>query len=621
VASEPTSKESCGPVVLAGWTRAIGAAVFIALLLQCQPNGPTSREEKYVTVRLNDSLKRYDSVEISILVAGDTSTVIGTVWKGPLPNPGAIPSYKLDNAEERNLSIRVRGFDSTGALTLNMLISKNGGTQTVADLPVPKLPVIIPIDTVKPKPSLRLASLGIFPGGLVPVFDSAHGDYLIKLVYAESTLLVTAVPVYAQAGLSIAALPLVSGKASDPIPLKVGDNTLVLKVTAGGETGIYTLLVSRPDKIPPDSISIPVTDSGYPAWKYHRTVDIHINYTGMAPGNLIRNCPMLVRLTKDNFDFSQAAEGGKDIRFTTANGKPIGYEIARWEATGGSTQADIWVEIDSIRTEEDSAHVIMYHGNPSAKDASDGAKVFGAADGDGFSGVWHLSEQAKGVPDEFRDATGKHHGMGGAGDGKHLTTRVDGVVGYGQSFTGGLLGNLVTGLGTGLGNGQPVITIPRTFDPGNQAWSFQAWINRSGNRDGVIFDKGDEWLASKQRFQIVCMGGGTNQIAILREGAEYYTNVYLPQNVWTMVSMAFNGSRLDIYVDGYFRESKTFTQGGEPIGKAVFGSSEPDGSAEGFSGILDETWFSNQVRSQYWLRLAYEFQKPLAAIVMVRPLK
>jgi hypothetical protein len=367
--------------------------------------------------------------------------------------------------------------------------------------------------------------------------------------------------------------------------------------------------VPKPSK-PADSVS-DFAETEFKDWKFHRKVDIKANYVGFPSGTVIRDFPLLVRLNNDNFDFTQAGAGGKDVRFSTADGKPIAFEIERWEADGSSGRADVWVALDSIRGNDDSARVFLHTGNDSALAASDGTKVFDAEKG--FSAAWHFNETAKGASGEFRDATGRYHGTGGAGNAQNLTSQVSGIAGHAQEFK---TGNVLTDL-LGL-TGQSVIALPRDFDPGASAWTFQFWINRNGGKDGVIFDKGDAWEAGKQRFRILCKGDG-NQIVIRRDGAEFATNAYLPNSAFTLVCLTYDGERLEIYVDGFLREGKAFSQGSNPIGKATFGANDPDGSGDGFKGILDEPWFSNQVRSPEWLRFAFETQKTTSKIVLVRP--
>ena len=42
--------------------------------------------------------------------------------------------------------------------------------------------------------------------------------------------------------------------------------------------------------------------------------------------------PLLVRLHKDFFDFSQAKANGEDLRWSTTGGTPLAYEIEEWDA-------------------------------------------------------------------------------------------------------------------------------------------------------------------------------------------------------------------------------------------------------------------------------------------------
>lgn len=48
-----------------------------------------------------------------------------------------------------------------------------------------------------------------------------------------------------------------------------------------------------------------------------------------------------MRLDKDFFDFRQARAGGEDIRFSTAAGDPLPYQIEEWDAAKG--RASVWV--------------------------------------------------------------------------------------------------------------------------------------------------------------------------------------------------------------------------------------------------------------------------------------
>lgn len=586
------------------WLLLAPLIAFVLCLPQCHLDQSAGREEKYVTVHLNDSLKRFDSVDIAILVAADTSNVVGSMWSGKLPDPAAVPSYRLDDAEDRALAIRVRAYNASGQLILDMIISKVGGTQTVQNLPVYVPPV---------PPSLALAALQPSPGALVPAFDSAHKDYTIKLSYAESTLTLKAVPAFAEASVHAGALVLKSGQASEPIHLNVGDNPITVTIAAGKDSGAYTVMAMRAPA-PPDTTHPPIPVEPYPAWKYKRIVDIKVNSLGMNKGTRVQGFPMLLRLTDGTLRFSQAGASGQDIRFATLDGKVLPYEITYWDAFNQKGSADIWVRLDTLKSDDDSARIYMYWGNPNATSESDGSKVFPSDDG--FGSVLHLSEQAKGQAAEFKDATGKNHGTGGSGDGKNLPKRIDGVVGYGQDFhpasvVGGILGPLFSSLDQGT------INLPSTFDPGNQIWTFQAWICRTTNADGTIFQKGEAMVAGKQRFKIRCNGANGGQVSIEREGAIYSTNVYLAANQFDHLGVVYNGNKADVYLNGLLKDSKIWSQGGEPLGRAVLGAFTANGDNAGYVGYMDEVWFASAIRSPEWMRLSYESQRQAGAPIAV----
>jgi hypothetical protein len=490
------------------------------LLPQCQSDPSAPKTEDYVTVRLNDSLKRYDSVYIAIVLTADTGVTIGKIWEDSLPDPAVIPSYPLPVGESRDLSIRVRGFDSTG-LALDMLIIDNAGVRTVRELPVP----------------------------------------------------VHSVPV----------------APNDPPPDPVGSG------------------------------NGPAPGSGFDftPWKYKRKIDIKIASLGMGKGIMVRDFPLLVRLDKGNFTFDQAAASGQDFRFADREGRNLPYEIASWEVASGQPRADIWVRIDSLATDDDSAGIWMFWGNASATAVSDGSKVFSS--GSGFGSVLHLSEQAKGVSGEFKDAMGRFAGTGGTGDGKALTNRIDGVVGYGQDFLFSALDTIPI-LGDLLPKTQGTINLPPDFDPGRESWTFQAWVQRFGNENGVIFQKGDDGTETRERFQIRCLGGSGGRIRIERAGQGVTTNLQLPIDKFAQLGISYTGSKATFYLDGLPKDSLDWTQGPYSQGRNVIGATYANGQEGGFNGAMDEIWFASIPRSPEWMRLSFENQKPGSTIVALRPL-
>lgn len=560
-------------------------------LVQCHFNNG-SPEEKYVSIRLNDSLKRYDSVEVVIIVAGDTSRVVGTVWAGPLAKPGSLADYRLSDAEERPLAIRVRAFDKSGQMVLNQILSKENGKQVVTTLPTLK-------------PSLRLSSLIPSSGSLSPAFDSGHAAYVINLANNQKTIAFTAVSAYTYAIMKLGADILVSGTPSKSSSLQIGDNNFSIKVAAGSDSAVYSIKVVRGISIPIDTDTVPVTprDSSLSGWKHSALVTVNTIAVNIGRGNTLLNIPVLIRLKSDFIKFSDVADSGADLRFARLDGTVLPHEITRWAPDDG--KAEVWVKLDTVRGEDITVQFKMYWGNRSAQSTSDGSKVF--SPNEGYSGVWHLSESATGTTGEFKEATGRYPGTAGFGDGKSLPKRVEGVVGYGQDFHPGKVGG--------------TLSLPGNFDPGPQAWTFQGWFRVLGTSKGVIFTKGDQFLPDAQRFQINCLEGFGHQVALQRNGADFTSNIFLVESNWAYLSIVYDGVFANIYFDGFLREAKSWTQGTNGAGKAIFGANDILGDDESFDGSMDELMFSSQARSSEWIRFMYENQRTFSSLVTLKNLQ
>jgi hypothetical protein len=125
-----------------------------------------------------------------------------------------------------------------------------------------------------------------------------------------------------------------------------------------------------------------------PSWEYARRLFLNSTASGANVSGDVYNFPVLVRLTAGNFTFAQAEADGGDLRFTKADGSPLPYDMARWDASSGF--AEVWVKVDTVLGNNGAQYIIMFWGNPSAGSQSSGAAVFDSSGG--FEGVWHLSE-------------------------------------------------------------------------------------------------------------------------------------------------------------------------------------------------------------------------------------
>jgi len=159
----------------------------------------------------------------------------------------------------------------------------------------------------------------------------------------------------------------------------------------------------------------------YSDWQHSGSLYILTTSEGadLPSGASEKDFPLLVRLDKDFFDFTQARTNGEDIRFTTADGTPLAYQIEQWDSANGS--GSIWVRIPKIQGNE-RQELKLFWGKADAESKSSGSAVFNAENG--FASVVHMNEALK---DELGAIAPEDQG----------TTSVGGIIGEGRHFTRG----------------------------------------------------------------------------------------------------------------------------------------------------------------------------------------
>ena len=77
--------------------------------------------------------------------------------------------------------------------------------------------------------------------------------------------------------------------------------------------------------------------SPYELWPYSGSLFILTTPDGanIATGSAETDFPLLVRFNSNNFPFAQAASDGRDIRFATAAGASLSYQIEQWDSVNG----------------------------------------------------------------------------------------------------------------------------------------------------------------------------------------------------------------------------------------------------------------------------------------------
>ena len=347
---------------------------------------------------------------------------------------------------------------------------------------------------------------------------------------------------------------------------------------------------------------------GYAGWRFSKKIVFNTTASGANVAGDVMNFPVLVRLTKSNFNFTEAKGGGEDVRFTKEDGAPLPYEIETWDSAAGT--AAVWVKIDTIFGNNGIQSATMYWGNSSAAGQSNAAAVFDTAAG--FRGVWHLGEQAGPAV----DATADNYSGAYAGS---LPNRVPGAIGAGQSFDG-------TGDFADMGN---VLNI------GSNSFSISAWIKR-GNTSTVqaIAGKSNTGIPSAAYgFSFAFYPADSLNIAVASGGTVFgdtgsfrvKSNISITDTAtWHHVAAVIDRSSSSgcrLFIDGIDRSGAIegdITTVGALLNALPFRLGEAANGDYPFAGSLDEVEMAFTVRSADWIKLEYMNQKADDALVEFR---
>ena len=346
----------------------------------------------------------------------------------------------------------------------------------------------------------------------------------------------------------------------------------------------------------------------YDEWKHSGLTYIVTDSAGAdLPASAVeKNFPLLVRLNKEYFDFSHAKPRGEDIRFSS-KGKPLDYQIERWDAEGG--EADIWVRIPTIKGKDQQA-IKMHWGNEKVSSESNGEQVFRTAEG--FAAVWHLG-------DNLEDATSNN--LDGVNRPDKPTVNTNGIIGDAQEFG---VNQILVIRPPGAKPGRRVTCMPS----GNADRTMSAWVNPTSFEGRNWAQASIGGWGEPERGQKPNMGlsyftmTGRGQPRFHLYGFDPRCASLLPRDEWRHVALAVSGDMVRFYVDGILEQ--TINNNGDEVSKLGTlrtPSSTPvdlgdHGNGRGpFNGALDEVRFESVARSANWLKLSFENQKPLQSLV------
>jgi hypothetical protein len=338
-----------------------------------------------------------------------------------------------------------------------------------------------------------------------------------------------------------------------------------------------------------------------PEWAYSRRLFFNTTPSGANVSGAVRDFPVLIRLTRNNFNFSQAGSDGSDLRFTKADNSPLPFEVERWDPDAGL--AEVWVKADTVFGNDSSRFIMMYWGastpsKGSGTSASNSASVFDTTNG--FQGVWHMGQAMNG---KIADAT--LNGYNGTPYGIPAASAMPGIIGLCQAFDGDSGYILMAGTAASKLN-----------FPNNGIYTLSAWVyidTLDGNNHAVV-SKGD----NQYNLQKYMVNDQWEFCEFKDKTGWEMTTSYAAAKKWTLVTGVRSGTKEYLFIDGVCADSIVTTlsrttearyEGFDFMVGRVKAFSEFS-RAFFFNGKIDEVRASNVQRSADWIKLCFMNQRP-----------
>ena len=326
----------------------------------------------------------------------------------------------------------------------------------------------------------------------------------------------------------------------------------------------------------------------YPGWQHSGSVYLITTPDGanLRASASVKDFPVVVRLHRDFFDFSQAGPKGEDIRFSTSEGKPLPYQIEQWDAAKGT--ACIWVRIPTIKGNS-RQEIKLHWGNPDAASESDGKAVFNQSNG--YLSVWHMEEP---VRDDVGTLVSEDVG----------TAPTAGVIGQARHFPGG----------KGIFCGDKIAGYPA----GSASHSSEAWFRPEKPNSTVL-----AWGNEQAQGKVVMQYRSPPHVSMdcYFSGANVKGETTIPLNQWAQVVHTCQKGDSRIYVNGTLDGVRTESASPLSIRRPARMWIGGWYNRYNFVGDIDEVRISRVVRSADWVRLQYENQKAVQTLVgpLVQP--
>jgi len=314
-------------------------------------------------------------------------------------------------------------------------------------------------------------------------------------------------------------------------------------------------------------------------WSYRRRVSVT---AGASEAH--SDVPIAVRLGPGRIEYELMQADAEDLRFVSAGGSVLPYEIESWDPAGTSM---VWTAVDVLGSTDD--HFWMYYGNAVAQSPPQLSGVWS----DVYAAVWHMAE---GTQDS-------------SANGQHATPVGEVGIDQGQMFTGAELLTRNSHLDVGSS-----AVVDDLFSSGA---TISAWIRPWGwghNSYGRLLDKGSStsWLlylseTGQLTFALNFVGEG--------DATRWRT---LPEVItlatWAHVAVTFDVENQKVPTHVYLNGVEQILEDSPTVPDAelltdvdlplAIGNRSNHGRQ--FEGILDEVRLERTVRTPEWILLQHQ---------------
>jgi biopolymer transport protein ExbB len=331
----------------------------------------------------------------------------------------------------------------------------------------------------------------------------------------------------------------------------------------------------------------PACQTWDPAWSRRSKLTFDNVSLGAAASDALTDFPVLITLTPQRLQALSLRQDGADLRFVDADGTTaLPYEVESWDHSGTS---QVWVKVPQIDKSSSTDHIWLHHGNPgAAPPAASSTAVWS----NGFSAVWHLSQDPAAAAPQFPDATGhanRASTMGATGKINQATGQIGGSI-------------------TFPGNKGDYLEAPdsASLDLATSL-TLESWI-----RPQVVNQDDDRYPVRKHgAYFIYAMRTYTTRPGhyVHLSGYDWYATaaqVPLTAKTWTYLVGTYDTTErvMRIYVDGQLSQTKDLAKDrNNPVGPTniISNSTYPLRIGVSFPGEVDEVRVAAVKRSDGWI--------------------